>query len=57
VAVTYLQFPIQVCFSATVDHHLPNSCFPPITFRPDLDTAKVNKQSKYLGQRTFSLLV
>jgi len=33
-AVTYFQFPMQVCFSATVCHS--NCCFPPVTWYFDL---------------------
>jgi len=63
-AVTYLQFPIQVCFSATVGY--PSSCWAVIlllwfwtltydlTLESYLDSVKVNRHAKYLGQRSFS---
>jgi len=40
-AVTYLQFPIPVCFSATVSYHsscwMLSSCFPRVSANFDLD--------------------
>ena len=41
-AVTYLQFPTQICFSAT------------FSFKPDPDSIKLNQHVKCLGQRSFS---
>jgi len=65
-AVCYLQFPIQVCFSATVDH--PRSCWTQLLFsscdrepwsmtlifKLDLNSVKDNHRAKYLGQRSSS---
>jgi len=49
-AVTYLQFSIQVCFSATSGH--PSSCrsrarFPPVTltFKLDMSSIKIDRKN------------
>jgi len=64
-AVTYLQFPVQVCFSASVGHRSSCSGFVfllrdletwpmVLTFELDLDSVKLNQRVGYLGQRSFS---